>query len=117
MILAAIATLDDILTRMATHRQKNTSLFADSGLRAWEAADAPDSAGQPGPEARLRPRREPARARAATRSTSRFEYPHSLSYQATTLTCVPSTTAVRPASKIAEYGDLTMSEETSGSSL
>jgi hypothetical protein len=52
-----------------------------------------------------------------TRSTSRLEYPHSLSYQAMTLTCVPSTTAVRPASKIAEYGDLTMSEETSGSSL
>jgi len=51
------------------------------------------------------------------RSTSRFEYPHSLSYQATTFTWVASMTAVRPASKIDENGDLTMSDETSGSSL
>jgi pyruvate kinase len=33
MIVAAIAMLDDILTRMATHRQKNTSLLRR--LRAW----------------------------------------------------------------------------------
>jgi hypothetical protein len=40
-----------------------------------------------------------------------------LSYHATTFTWVPSRTAVSPPSKIAEYGDLTMSVETSGSSL
>ena len=39
-----------------------------------------------------------------------------MSYQATTFT-VPPTTVVRPASKIDEYGDLTTSLETSGSSL
>ena len=36
------------------------------------------------------------------RSTRRLEYPHSLSYQQTTLTWVPSTTVVSPESKIDE---------------
>jgi hypothetical protein len=40
-----------------------------------------------------------------------------LSYQAITFTWVPSTTLVSGASKIAEYGEPTMSDETSGSSL
>ena len=39
MILAAIATLDDILTRMVTHRQKKTSLLRR--LRAW-SPESPD---------------------------------------------------------------------------
>jgi hypothetical protein len=51
------------------------------------------------------------------RSTSRLEYPHSLSYHARTYTWVPSTTDVSAASKIDEYEDLTMSEETIGSSV
>jgi pyruvate kinase len=38
MIVAAITTLDDILTRMATHRSKNTSLLRR--LRAWSPASA-----------------------------------------------------------------------------
>jgi hypothetical protein len=53
----------------------------------------------------------------SARSTSRLEYPHSLSYHARTLTWVPSTTDVSEASKIDEYEDLTMSEETIGSSV
>jgi pyruvate kinase len=44
MILAAIATLDDILTRMATHRQKNTSLLRR--LHAWNR-EAPESRIEP----------------------------------------------------------------------
>ena len=39
MILAAIATLDDILTRMVTHREKKTSLLRR--LRAW-SPESPD---------------------------------------------------------------------------
>ena len=42
--------------------------------------------------------------------------PHSLSYQAITLTSVPSTTRVRSRSMIAARGSPTMSAETSGSS-
>ncbi|SII01402.1 Uncharacterised protein [Mycobacteroides abscessus subsp. abscessus] len=48
-------------------------------------------------------------------STTRLEKPHSLSYQATTLTLRPST-RVSSASKIDEAGCPTMSEETTGSS-
>ena len=48
-------------------------------------------------------------------SITRFEKPHSLSYQATTLTCLPST-RVSAASKIDEAGLPVMSDETSGSS-
>jgi hypothetical protein len=51
------------------------------------------------------------------RSTSRLEYPHSLSYHERTFTWVPSTTDVSEASKTDEYEDLTMSEETIGSSV
>ena len=40
-----------------------------------------------------------------------------MSYQETTLTSVPSMTAVSPLSKIDEYGLVTMSVETSGSSV
>ena len=53
----------------------------------------------------------------AARSTSRLEYPHSLSYQATTLTSVPSITLVSPESKIDENGEPTMSLETIGSAV
>ncbi len=61
-----------------------------------------------------------AGSRSSTRaasSTQRFEYPHSLSYQAITLTKLPPMTIVWPASKIAECGSWTMSVETIGSSV
>ena len=51
------------------------------------------------------------------RSTRRFEYPHSLSYQATTFTIVPSMTAVSLPSTIEENGERTMSVETISSSV
>ena len=51
-----------------------------------------------------------------TRSTRRFEKPHSLSYQLTTLAVRPCT-IVSCASKIDEYGEPTMSAETIGSSV
>ena len=38
MIAAAIATLEDILERMATHRHKKTSLLRQ--LRAWSPEPA-----------------------------------------------------------------------------
>ena len=53
----------------------------------------------------------------AASSTQRFEYPHSLSYQANTLAKFPSITAVCSESKIDECGSLTMSVETIGSSV
>src|SRR3990167_4274984 len=43
-----------------------------------------------------------ARATSAVSSTSRLQYPHSLSYQATTLTKLPATTCVSFKSTIAE---------------
>src|ERR1019366_919136 len=52
-----------------------------------------------------------------TRSTSRVEERHSLSYQATTLSIVPSRTAVNCESTIDENGEETMSLETIGSSV
>ena len=48
-------------------------------------------------------------------STTRFEKPHSLSYQATTFTLRPST-RVSAESKIDDAGSPVMSEETSASS-
>ena len=50
-------------------------------------------------------------------SNTRLEYPHSLSYHETTLTIVPSMTAVSFESKIDDAGLLTMSDETIGSSV
>ena len=47
-----------------------------------------------------------------TRSTSRLEYPHSLSYHAITFAIVPSITAVSFASTIDENGEWMMSVET-----
>ncbi len=47
----------------------------------------------------------------------RFEKPHSLSYQASTRTISPSTTAVCVASKVLEAGLWLKSELTSGSVL
>ena len=50
-------------------------------------------------------------------TTIRLEYPHSLSYQLTALTSVPSITAVSPPSTIDEKALPTMSVETIGSSV
>src|SRR5688572_14969459 len=50
-------------------------------------------------------------------STSLLEYPHSLSYQAKTLTKLPPTTRVISPSIIAEYGVLIISDDTNGSSV
>ena len=50
------------------------------------------------------------------RSMSLLEYPHSLSYQPSTLTMVPME-LVMPASKITDAGSVTMSVETIGSSV
>src|SRR5215472_7290378 len=50
-------------------------------------------------------------------SIMRLEKPHSLSYQAHTLTSVPSITLVRVASKIEEWASWLKSTETSGSEL
>ena len=47
----------------------------------------------------------------------RFEKPHSLSYQLTVFTSVPSMTVVSGPSTIEEYVLPTMSEETIGSSV
>ena len=70
-----------------------------------------------------RPRRAPsaelilrAHSRRSIRSTSRHEYPHSLSYQPITLTMVPCAIVERP-SMMQEYGLPTMSDETIGSSV
>ena len=49
-------------------------------------------------------------------STIRFEKPHSLSYQLTTRTSLPSSTAVSRLSTVDDAGVWTMSMETSGSS-
>src|SRR6267142_1602663 len=51
-----------------------------------------------------------------TRSTSRFEYPHSLSYQPSTFTWSPSAMVESP-SRMHECGSPTMSLETIGSSV
>ena len=55
------------------------------------------------------------------RSTSRFEKPHSLSYQPNVLTSVNSSLTgmirVSPESKVHEAGEPTMSLETMGSSV
>ena len=48
-------------------------------------------------------------------SAMRLEKPHSLSYQATTRTKVPSITLVWSTAKVAECGSWLRSEETSGS--
>src|SRR3954454_1309433 len=58
----------------------------------------------------------PHKTRWAT-SATRLEYPHSLSYQAMTLTIVPCMTRVSWLSKIAECGLRTMSLDTIGSSV
>src|ERR1700694_5322312 len=52
---------------------------------------------------------------ATVASSMRLEKPHSLSYQAQTLTSVPSDTRVRPESKMALAGLWLKSEDTSGS--
>src|ERR1035441_1969179 len=52
-----------------------------------------------------------------TSSTKRCEYPYSLSYHATTLTKLPSTTWVNAKSTMEEAGLATMSERTMGSSV
>src|SRR5437867_5033966 len=54
-------------------------------------------------------------ATSSRRSTRRFEYPHSLSYQPITLTRLPMA-MVDGASNVHEYGHRTMSLETMGSS-
>ena len=54
-------------------------------------------------------------ARRSARSTTRLEYPHSLSYQEITLTRFPPSTWSTPASKIEECGFPMMSVETIGS--
>ena len=48
------------------------------------------------------------------RSTTRLEYPHSLSYQARVFTRLAPSTSVAPASNILEWGLPIMSEETTG---
>ena len=53
----------------------------------------------------------------STRSMMRLEYPHSLSYQETTFTSVPSMTLVSCPSTIDEWGSFWMSVETIGSSV
>src|SRR5690606_31849378 len=50
-------------------------------------------------------------------SSMRLEKPHSLSYQASTLTSVPSITFVSVASNVAECGSWLKSMDTSGASL
>src|SRR5690606_26113506 len=50
-------------------------------------------------------------------SSIRLENPHSLSYQAQTLTSVPPMTLVSVASKLAEWGSWLKSTDTSGSVL
>src|SRR3990170_412277 len=66
-----------------------------------------------GPEPRHAQRFE---ATSSVSSTSRFEKPHSLSYQPITLTMFPMA-IVESASNTHECGSPTMSEETSGSSV
>ncbi len=57
------------------------------------------------------------RDQASVVSSMRLEKPHSLSYQAHTLTSVPSMTLVSVASKIDECGSWLKSTDTSGASL
>ena len=89
------------------------------GLRSARPGRGPPSARAAGRAERCR-RSGPSSRASPSRlavSTMRFEKPHSLSYQLTTRTSLPSSTAVSRLSTVELAGVWTMSIETSGSSL
>src|SRR5437899_2242625 len=106
-------------------RGPDAEIVGDLPVLEWDIQVAPDQDGRRDQVGQILQRPQAARAQRAaqsldatrpTKSTSRFEYPHSLSYQPMTFTRLPMT-MVESESNTQEYSEPTTSLETMGSSV